>query len=496
MFQRVILLATALFLLLPGTLAADEVKLKNGEVIKDCKVKSKRGGKVTVELLDGSRQILREDEIDSIVEKPTIADEIEARLKKLGKKDVEGMLALAREAKEKGALALVKDIGRQIVRVDKGNVEAHELMDEVLCDDGKWRGGRALEKYKVEAEESALKARGYKKINGEWVDPLTAANLEAGLELYEGQWYPVAYVNKLKAGMIWVEGQWYDGADKAKLDQGMRKYEGNWAKIEDIDAKLKAAGQPWVIESQHFVIGGELRHATLTGLLATAEKLWDPMAAFFGSVPNTAKDGKIKIVVVKDAALYGIAAEKNGGDDRIAVQSSNIPGYYSPATGAVLTYYHNIEYTSLWLQNGVACAFMAKVYGYEHVPSPAYEALASYFTGHVGGKFVMYNMMVENGIRHWKGDMDPVAAINGYDNSHKEPNPSIREATLNRMGFVLHFLAEKQPAALQAWVELLRKKGSAADFKKVISGAFADEAHKKEFQGFVAQFNANYRAPM
>ena len=156
-----------LILALSPVVRADEIKLKSGEVIKDCKVKSRRKTKWVLILLDGSRRTIKVSDIVEHIEKPTIGDAFAERIKKAGKKNKEALLQIGREAMKAGAKREGIKALRLVVKLERDHAEAHELMGDRKCQDGRWRNGRALEKYLAKEKEKELNAKGWKKIKGE-----------------------------------------------------------------------------------------------------------------------------------------------------------------------------------------------------------------------------------------------------------------------------------------------------------------------------------------
>ncbi len=478
-------------------LHGDEIKLKSGETITNCKVKKKKKGRWTVILLDGSRRIIKESNVASHVEKPTLGDSFDERIKKAGKKDKEAFLAIGREAMAAGAkLQAVKAL-KKVTRLDKNNEEAHELLGDEKCADGKWRNGRALVKYKTKKKEDDLKARGWKKVKGKWVDPLTAANLKAGLVQYKGKWYTKDHAGKLKSGKIYNYGSWYEASDQEKLEKGLVRYKGKWLKEREANAQVRENGDAWSLVGDHFIVIGAQGRKNLIICLQHLDDTWEAMASLYGGAPSTAKkEDKIVVYVAKNANGYGVLFGQNGGDDRCSYFSSAGGGAYCSRTGVVVTYYYNLGYLVQWTQAAGACAFQAKLLGYDNCPSNFYDAFACYIQGFSNGRYTGYNEMSFNGFRGWSAPGDPLTLFADYDLSVKLKNGAANETRFNRLGFVLHYLKQKHPKVLETWISMVRaKKGDTKSLVKKARAMLKDVDLAKEFATFVNQYNATYSDP-
>ncbi|MFT7620533.1 MAG: glucan-binding YG repeat protein [Planctomycetota bacterium] len=476
---------------------ADEIKLKSGETIKDCKVKKKGKSKWTVILLDGSRKSIPASDIESHVEKPTLGDALDARLKKAGKKNKDALLQIGRDAMAAGAKKQGVKALKLVARLDKNNLEAHQLLGDVKCEDGKWRNGRALEKYRNAAREAELKAKGWSKVKGEWVDPLTAQNIKDGLVKHDGKWYTKKHAANLKAGQIFMQGTWYGPGDKAKLDDGMLKYKGKWGKVRDINSKMKENGDSWRLVGDHFIVIGPQGRKNLLICLQHLDSTWEAMAEIYGQAsPTTKEDDKVTVYVAKDAQGYKDAFHQNGGDDRCSYFSSAFGGAFASKSGAVVTYYYNVGYLVQFTQQAGACAFQAKLLGYENCPSNFYDAFACYIQGFSGGRYRAFSEMSFNGFRDWKKPGDPFAQFIDYDLSTSYPTGAKNEQRFARMGFLIHYLREKHPDVLNEWVKMVfAKKGDTKSLVAKAKSMLKDVDVEKEFAKFLQQFVATYQEP-
>lgn len=495
---RFALIATFMIVSFGWTSAqADEIKLKSGETIKDCKVKKKGKSKWTVVLLDGSRKSILASDIASHIEKPTVADELDAKIKATSKKDKEALLAIGREAMAVGAKKQGVKALKIVTRLDKNNTEAHALLGNEKCADGKWRGGRALEKYLEQTRAAELKAKGWSKVKGEWVDPMTAAYLKDGLVKHEGKWYTKKHAANLKAGQIYVHGTWYKSDDKAKIDQGKLKYKGKWADISDINSMRKSDGENWRLVGDHFIVTGSQGHKSLLTALQHLDDTWDVMAAIYGQAPPSAKEkDKIIVNVEKDASAYSKAFHAHGGDDRCSYFSSTFGAAYSSKSGEVVTYYYNIDFLMQFVQQAGGCAFQAKLLGYDNCPSNFYDAFACYVQGLSGGKYRAYLAMMNTGLKTWNEPGDPFQQFIDYDLSNAYRTGAENERRFARMGFLIHYLREKHPAVLNEWIAMVfAKKAKTKELVKKAKEMMKDVDIEKDFAKFLESFRAQYKEP-
>ena len=486
-------LLIALFLAAPSALA-DEITLKSGEVIKDCKVQKKSAKTWRIILLDGNRRTIKASDIAEHVEKPTLGDEFDKKAAALGKKDAAGMLELGKWGMEKGIKRKAVKILNKVVKLDKKNAEARQLLGQELCEDGKWRSGKALAKYKDMRRGEKLAAQGWVKIKRTWYDPFSAKCIKAGLTKDEqGVWRTKDDLKQIKKGQFWFEGKWYDPKDRAKIDSGMRREGKNWSKIDDLNGKHRAKENPWKIETRHFILKSTLRYQTLQRLGELLDANFEALHELCGDAPLTAfKDKKIVVNLERERAGYNTANAKFVTDDRAALFSNSHGAYYSPGVGEVIGYYHDQEYLAQWVQHATAQAFMYKIS--KHEPqSRLYEMIGSYLEGHYEGKYQPFHAIFWNGLREWEVEA-PKSFVNKVDFA-KAATSTANESRFSRLGFVMHFLMTKHPKIVKEQVRLfLQGKANHRQLFDAVEEAAGNDM-AEDLKKFLEEFRKGYKKP-
>ncbi|MCA9320319.1 MAG: hypothetical protein KDB53_06275, partial [Planctomycetes bacterium] len=343
--RKSLCLLFALLLVASASLRADEITLKSGEVISNCRVLKKSERSWRVELLDGNRRVIKVEDIESHVEGKTLADEFEEREKALDRKDFEGMAKLGKWGLENGVKKHAISLLNKVLKRDKDNEEIRLSLGHVKCDDGKWRYGNALEKYEANKRGEELAALGWTKVKGEWLDPYSARAASKGLVRdEEGIWRTKDDLKELAKGKFWHQGAWHPEEDRAKLEDDMIFEKGAWHKISDLDEGHRTEENPWVLESDHFVFRAPLSHKNANYFIEMLEANWPVLVELFGDQPlmiGTAD--KIDITMVKSNDDYRRVSDRFPGDDRSITYSSRYGAYYADGPGAILGYYHSRE---------------------------------------------------------------------------------------------------------------------------------------------------------
>ena len=478
-------------------LSADDITLKSGEKIENVKVLKKTEKYWRIELVDGNKKRIAPGDVATHVAKATVGDELTAKTKKLGRRDLAGYLALAKEAQSVGATRHAKKLFNKVVKLDKNHTEARAALGFELGDDLKWRSGKALEKFNRGKVEKKLKAQGWVKRNGQFVPPYDAKCIDAGLVKHESAWHSKSDVKKLKAGMFFLEGNWYEKSDRLRLDNGERMVEGQWATIADLDKTGRQPDSPWVVESEHFVVQAPLSHRTIMVLIKQLEANWEPMFALFGDGPVIAsRDDKIKIQLHKNVTDYRAVSPDHtvAGNDRVSLYSSTQGAFYSPRTKTVLGYYHSPDYLCQWIQHSTTHAFLDRLTHEKGLQSNMFEAIGAYFQCMFEGKFQPYNAIWSNGLLDWKAD-SPRKVLNKFVLDHHGKTAKQVEGDFGRIGFAFHYLLTKHPTIVKDWMRNYIK-GSAAQIELVeaIEEAAGGDA-TEEFNAFLKDFLTKYEQP-
>ena len=478
-------LTLALIVTLTATLRADEIKLKSGEVLSDVEVIKDDGTKLKLRLPNGRSMTVKKADVVEHVKKETSAQAFKKRAKGLGKKDVDGMLELARWGMDAGAKRDAIKLLNKVIKQDKENEEARDLLGHKKID-GKWLYGRKLEKHLEKAEAAEMKAKGFVKVGGKWVDAFGAKAAKAGLTERDGRWWSKDEIARLDKGELWVEGTWYPADAKTKLDAGMRLDRGKWDTIENLNPKHKSLQSPWVLESEHFRMSAPISHRAIVAALAEVESNWEAMKSFYGDAPLIGGKAK-KIGFTLCRGNEAFQARYPGGSKRGGEYGTYVGVMYNPNQDMVYSYYHDERYLLQWSKHGAALAFLDLVHGnLSKLASPMVEALGSYFEGHCNGKYhpqwTVHYHFKEHQFDH------PARELARFSVADKEKG-------FAQIGFVMHFLISKYPDAVKRWKpKFMKGKGQKELMKEVEKDAGGADL-RAELRAFHKTFASRWTDP-
>lgn len=448
----ILLFSTLLMTSLTPAVHADELKLKSGEVLTNVKVIKDYDDRLIVKLLSGKRRTIKKADIAEHIKKPTLGDIFTERLDKIGKKDTEGMMELAKWGLDNGVKKDAIKLLNKVLRKDRKNEKVRHLLGHKKVN-GKWLSGSALKRAVAKALAAEMKAKGWllDKKTGEYVDPYTAKCRAAGLIKHDGVWRTEKAVRELKKGNLFLEGVWYTPEEKKKYDQDMRRVGDEWKELSDLNRQHRSPADPWILEGDHFVIIGTVNHDALTSALKQMEEIWEPLVNFFGDAPLTAKiEDKPKVMVMKNLESYKLSGSKTQGQ-REAAYSSNCGFFYSKESGKTITYYHDESHLREWCRAGAAHAFMAAIVDVERLKSPMLDAIGSYFGSHMSGKYYpQWSIFWYLKTVSFQSPRKAFADFKYED----------REGGFAGIGYAIHFLIEEYPAQVRAWIPQFLRRGA------------------------------------
>ena len=154
-----------LLLLLPATLLADEVLLKDAGSITG-RIVEQTASTVRVDVGGGVIGVPME-RVERIVKGRCALDDYEDRAKKLAPNDVAGWKKLGRFASEAGLSTQAREAYERVLKLAPNDPQANEAMGLVQLD-GRWV-----------TEEESFRARGFVQYDGEWMTPAEAQALQA-----------------------------------------------------------------------------------------------------------------------------------------------------------------------------------------------------------------------------------------------------------------------------------------------------------------------------
>ncbi|MEZ6194898.1 MAG: hypothetical protein R3F20_04090 [Planctomycetota bacterium] len=495
------LIAAAVAVVLATPLHADEITLKSGEKILDCKVIKKTDDKWRVELVDGKKIWIEVGDIVTHIEKETVGDEFDKRAKELDKKDVAGMIALGRWGLEKGVNVEAKKLLAKVVKLDSENAEARELLGHKKCDDGKWRYGSALETYERKKMEGEYKARGWVKLDDEWVPPSVAARRKAGLVEHEGRWVTKEDQGRLAKGDTWLGNDWYSKEELARIEAGEIREGGSWKSIEELDKLHRDPTNPWVLQSEHFVVLGPIGFKSNILVLEQAEKIWKHAAELFGDEPVCFdRATRIPIFITRDQASYAKtcnSVQPKPGPRQDAYCSCR--GAICASRQGVIAYWYNADFTSQWIRHAASQAIMDRLWGYDRLGSNGFEALGAYFEacakdGRFGPTAATHQYLTGWNLE----DASPFAALTEVKVSLGQHNGTEIDRMWARAGYAMHWIIENYRPAFDAW--MLEFQTGKATHKELIEGVKAasgmtDDQILEDFRRRLKTFQREYRTP-
>ena len=489
------------FLLVATVARADDVTMKNGKVHKNLTLQRETKTAYIYLTHEGRKMTLPKSAVKSVDKKPTVRGELLEKIKKVGKRDADGLVALGSWADEQGMKKDAKDLFKKALRADRNHEAAHEALGDKKLN-GKWVKEAVWRKAMAKEFAKEYKARGWKELKGEWMSPVEYARKKEGLVQVQGQWVDSKQAKKIdKKKLTWAEGHWLDAKEKAQFDAGMRKHGKSWRDISTLNDVHADLEDPWVIESEHFILQANCRYEDAKWTLKLAEEFYKPLVALFGEEHRTLHDkgrGKIVFIMGRGVKSYQTLGKRWARADRVAFKSSGCGTFYSlsanDGNGAAISFHesdHNL--TELWIANAVTNAFVAQcVSDYLKTDEKVLEGLSGYIVGFDGkGKYLP--TATHNHWWHKIPCQKPMGAANtvlgriGYKSPH----------TLGQAGLIMHFLNTKNPKAFQEfWRGFIGGKGGDAQalIKACYGETMPDNAtYDAEFAKFHKDYASNYR---
>jgi hypothetical protein len=203
-------------LLLPRLLVADEIELRNGGRVEG-KVVKVTSTEVHVKTRFGLQTFPRRDVV-RIAYKKTPTEEFAARLEKLDRRDVLGLLALADWAARQKLPQETKRVYGLVLEVDPGNRTAHEALGHVQFE-GRWMTRKEAEAARQAHDEADKLARGLVRYQGEWVTQEEKEGRERGWIKVGERWLPPEEANRAR-GLVRVGDRWVPKEEADALVRG------------------------------------------------------------------------------------------------------------------------------------------------------------------------------------------------------------------------------------------------------------------------------------
>lgn len=193
---------SAVLVLVPSLLRADEVYLKGGAKFSG-RIESQTDTMVTINIGDGvvGVPMVR---VERIEKGHSPLDEYDRRAKALGEQDAEGWRALGRWANSQGLQAQAREAARKVLVVLPDDPEARGALGYVK-QDGRWM-----------TEEESYKARGYVQVGGEWMTRAEAQMAQASADAEQARQDAERRANLAEADKILAEQRAEKAEERAR----------------------------------------------------------------------------------------------------------------------------------------------------------------------------------------------------------------------------------------------------------------------------------------
>lgn len=486
------LLLIAVFLL-PGPLLlrADDVTLKSGKTYKGLTLIKESKSRLTFETAEGKKLTFRRTAIEKWEKKPTPLGEFLEREEKLDRKDVKGMYELATWAKEKGLERRWPSLMKAVLRLDRNHAGAHEALGDHLVD-GRWVDARKWKRLEAKRLEESYKARGWKKLRGEWVSPADYSRMKKGLVRHGEHWVTPKMLAAIKEkGLVFAEGTWMTQDDAEKAAQGMVRTGKRWVPADQLDEQHQDMRSPWVLADRDFELLTNCDHRTGRMLREEAKDAYEGCRAVFGAdVDIHGPQGRLVVFVGRSLDDYKTMGTAFPGSDRASLQSSAGGVFYGARfadRGAGMTYYHTAEYARWWTGQAMVLSYIYRILPEEKTDEDLVRALTAYVASFHEGAYAP---------RWWTYATDKM--LNDEFLGRKDPELLLKSATYERKpmvraGFAMHFFAQRDPEAFKKYVRehFCAGRATLPAFLKAMNpkGGNLNE----EFAAFVQEYQKAFR---
>jgi hypothetical protein len=160
--------------------------------------------------------------------------------------------------------------------------------------DGKWfEGQTALFDYK-RAEDARMGKQGLARAGDHWVPLADAPFVRLGWSKdAQGKWqHPLASKRLAHDAAMAAKGcqqqdlEWIDPSEFETWKQGLWKCGDQWLDTAAANAWHAAPERPWIVESEHFLIGTTVDRERVEWVKWYADRTWDDLVRIFGIAPG------------------------------------------------------------------------------------------------------------------------------------------------------------------------------------------------------------------
>lgn len=311
---------------LAGTILADEVKLKEGRVVKGLII-SDDGKKVKIQTPEGKTEIITHDKIDSVAESAEIGNpEIDAKLAAIDTESASALSEVGKWAKEAGQKGW-KLVAQMALRRDKDNDTAHELLDHIKVGESWYPNKEDADRAKRELNAKKFAEEGYLKHKDGWIkkEDKTLADKDPNNYLKDdnGVYRQKAEVMK-ERGMTMVGGKWIKAGTEDDRKEITR-------------FKELMGDDIWVITTKHFrIFAQQYPPEKVDEFGVLVEKVYDWFVKEMGKPPEfqvfRGNKGLMWILKDKNTALewykhyhtkYSIDVGAKGKEEKAGSEGSN-----------------------------------------------------------------------------------------------------------------------------------------------------------------------------
>ena len=221
------------------------------------------------------------------------------------KTDPEGLVDAAAWAKEKGLVRDAQRILQAVLRLDKDNEAANEMLGFVRWE-GEWVTKAKAETLQKRALEVAMKAKGFVEVEGVWVAKDEVADAKKGTYWHDGEKVTRTEKMAFAQGKVRhsVTGEFIDPDDIMRAEQGMFPLaNGRWGDVAEADKFHAEPATPWLFRTNYATLISNRPLAELKDLAIDLDSsIGDASRIFAGMKPTPAN--RPLILMARDTDQY------------------------------------------------------------------------------------------------------------------------------------------------------------------------------------------------
>jgi len=177
-------------------------------------------------------------------------------MERAAKKDPEKIFAAGKWAKENGLEKDAKRLFQRVLKLAKDHEGANLALGNEKVD-GAWMPAKQAKKLREKALEAEFSAKGYKKIDGIWVEPDKVADARKGIFWHEGEAVSLNEKVAFQNGNVRhpVTGMFIKAEDLKKAEDGYFPLaDGKWGDKAEADKFHSDLRRPWRVRTHYATI--------------------------------------------------------------------------------------------------------------------------------------------------------------------------------------------------------------------------------------------------